>query len=56
MVGFKRFAATLKADPRLWGNAQRDLKRKSLADFRKQKWRWEDDNLVDSEEGDGKRL
>lgn len=56
VVGFKRFAATLKADPRLCGDAQRDLKQKSLADFRKQKRRREDDNLVDSEEGDGKRL
>ena len=56
VVGFKRFAATLKADPRLCGDAQRDLKQKLLADSRKQKRRREDDNLVDSEEGDGKRL
>ena len=57
LAGFKRFAWTLKADPRLCGDAQRDLKQKSLGDFRKQKRRREDDNLVDSEEeGGGKRL
>ena len=56
VAGFKRFAAALKADPRLCGDAQRDLKQKSLADFRKQKRKREDDSLVDSEEGDGKRL
>jgi len=56
VVGFKRFAATLKADPRLCGDAQRDLEQKSLANFRKQKRRREDGNLVDSEEGGGKRL
>ena len=53
VVGFKRFAWTLKADPRLCEDAQRDLKQKSLADFRKQKRRREDDNLVDSQEGVG---
>ena len=37
MAGFKCFAAALKADPRLCGDAQRDLKQKSLGDFRKQK-------------------
>ena len=37
VAGFKRFAWTLKADPRLCGDAQRDLKQKSLGDFRKQK-------------------
>ena len=46
-AGFKRFAWTLKADPRLCGDAQRDPKQKSLGDFRKQKreggngqWEW----------------
>ena len=37
VAGFKRFAAALKADPRLCGDAQRDLKQKSLGNFRKQK-------------------
>ena len=37
VAGFKRFAWTLKADPRLCGDAQRDLKQKSLGGFRKQK-------------------
>jgi len=57
LAGFKHSAWTLKADPRLCGDAQRDLKQKSLGDFRKQKRRREDDNLVDSEEegGDDRR-
>ena len=37
VAGFKRFAWTLKADPRLCGDAQRDLKQNLLGDFRKQK-------------------
>ena len=52
LAGFKRFAAALKADPRLCGDAQRDLKQKSLGDFRKQKREREADNLVDSGEDD----
>jgi len=52
VAGFKRFAAALKADPRLCGDAQRDLKQKSLGDFRKQKREREADNLVDSGEDD----
>jgi len=52
VAGFKRFAWTLKADPWLCGDAQRDLNQKSLGDFRKQKRRREADNLVDSGEDD----
>ena len=45
VAGFKCFAAALKADPRLCGDAQRDLKQKSLGDFRKQKREREADTL-----------